>query len=151
MPSICPNEACPDVRDTGLAGVYRDGVDLCPTCGTGLQAVAVDTGGESGPEGPRLEVETWDTVGFVADRNLLPVMRSVLQAADIPFVVRNEFDQFASIYGAVASKLGLKVMAPAIAVPSDRVDEARALLTTPAQIDESFDVGEGDPDGGGVP
>jgi len=145
MASICPNENCPDVRETGLAGVYGDEMAQCPTCGTTLRAVALDSVDSGAPSGPHLEVPAWDTVGFVADRNLLPVMRSVLQAAGIPFVIRNEFDQFASVYGAVASKLGLKVAAPAIAVPSERVEEARALLTTPAEWDDEAATSEPDP------
>ena len=131
MPSICTNENCPDIESTGLAGIYKDGLTVCPSCSGALkpvdpEALGPDEHAEGGP--------TLDTVGFVTDRNLLPVMRSVLQAADIPFVVRNEFDQFASVFGAVMSKLGLKVTAPAILVPSDRVDEARTLLNTTAQV-----------------
>ena len=131
MPSICINENCPDIESTGLAGVYKDGLTVCPSCSGTLKPVDPNA---LGPEEDAEGGPTLDTVGFVTDRNLLPVMRSVLQAADIPFVVRNEYDQFASVFGAVMSKLGLKVTAPAILVPSDRVEEARTLLNTTAEV-----------------
>ena len=80
-----------------------------------------------------MEYVPMETICFVTKRGALPVMRSLLQAEGIRYVVRNELDELSSLYGAVSSSLGLRSGAPAIAVEKDRADEARTLLTTKAE------------------
>jgi hypothetical protein len=33
---FCPNRECPDVEESGAPGEYREGIVLCPKCGTRL-------------------------------------------------------------------------------------------------------------------
>lgn len=135
MRAYCPNEKCPDLVETGIAGVYHAKITDCPLCGATLVAIDEPAGDDSGAEnkGPHLEYVPMETICFVANRAALPVMRSLLQAEGIRHVVRNEFDELSSLYGAVASSLGMRSGAPAIAVEKDRADEARTLLTTKAE------------------
>jgi hypothetical protein len=135
MRAYCPNEKCIDIVETGIAGVYNTDIKDCPRCGTTLAAIEEPAGDEPGPdtEGPHMEYVPMETICFVTNRGALPVMRSLLQAEGIRYVVRNELDELSSLYGAVSSSLGLRSGAPAIAVQKDRADEARALLTTKAE------------------
>lgn len=135
MRAFCPNEKCSDLVETGIAGVYRADVTECPRCGTTLVPLDEPTDEEVpvDVESPRLEYVPMETICIVANRSTLPVMRSLLQAEGIRYVVRNELDELSSLYGAVASSLGLRSGAPAIAVEAGRADEARTLLTTRAE------------------
>lgn len=135
MRAFCPNEKCSDLVETGIAGVYRADVTECPRCGATLLPLDEPTDEDSATqaESPHLEYVPMETICIVANRSNLPVMRSLLQAEGIRYVVRNELDELSSLYGAVASSLGLRSGAPAIAVEADRAEEARTLLSTRAE------------------
>ena len=100
---------------------YRPGFDRCSECGVLLTA-------EPPPEEDHRAVEH-GTVFETSDSALIPVIKSVLQSADIPFnthgeVMTNLFPSQA--LGAVFSKHRGGVVS--FRVPVDRLDEARQLL-----------------------
>ena len=100
------------------------------------------------PQGdPDLElVEVFET----ADPTLLPVLRSALEAAGIPFYTEGEesFGLLPLSGGFVSNE---DPMAVEIHVPADRAEEARALISTAV---EGFSAGtalEGDEDSETLP
>ncbi|MFQ5526449.1 MAG: putative signal transducing protein [Thermoanaerobaculia bacterium] len=101
---------------------YREGFDRCSECGVPLDETPA-TGPGPGPD-PNLELVT---ILETADASAVPVVQSILQAAGIPFFVRDLHSlgmrPRGGFFGAASPELGA-----AIQVPADRVDEARALL-----------------------
>jgi len=67
------------------------------------------------------------------DSTLLPLIRSVLEAAGIPHVVQGEAHLFP--LGAAARNVTSRVLGASVLVPRSRSEEARALLETSAEPD----------------
>ena len=110
---------CPQCR-----AEFREEITACPDCEVSLVAVL--------PEIPDLLDEDLVSVLETADVAVLPVVKSLLRAADIPFVVQG--DGAVGVlpvgrvgFGGISS--GGHGLSAGILVPRDREEEARALLT----------------------
>ena len=106
---------CPDCR-----AEYREGFETCPDCEVQLVV-------ELPPEDPDADlVAVFET----ADVSLLPIVKSLLDAAEIPCVVQGE--EALSVlpvgrWGAGISQSG-RGLAATIRVEKARVEETEALL-----------------------
>jgi hypothetical protein len=96
-------------RSCGIA--YPDG-DRCPDCGADLLPAEQEL------------VAVLNT----SDSALLPVLKSVLDAAEIPYVVQG--DQAMGLFplGSFGGGLFRRVLGASILVPREREQEARELL-----------------------
>lgn len=120
---------CPDCR-----AEYREGVETCPDCEVRLVV-------ELPPEGPD---EDLVAIFETADVSLLPVVKSLLDSAEIPFVVQG--DEALSVlpvgrWGAGISQSG-RGLAATIRVDKARAQEAEELLRPLAEGELSGDSEE---------
>ena len=120
---------CPDCR-----AEYREGVETCPDCEVRLVV-------ELPPEGPD---EDLVAIFETADVSLLPVVKSLLDSAEIPFVVQG--DEALSVlpvgrWGAGISQSG-RGLAATIRVEKERAQEAEELLRPLAEGELSGDSEE---------
>jgi len=113
---------------------FKEGITQCADCGVPLT-----------PEAPREpEVPEYVTILETSDLSVIPVLKTALEGAGIPFRTRGEglMDIFpAETLGAPFHSSAGEVE---IRVPVDRAEEARELLDTAATV-------EGDPDAGTAP
>ena len=107
---------CPDCK-----AEYRTGVSRCPNCDVAL----VERLPERPPDDPADRLET---VLRTTDPGLLPIARTVLEAAGIPFVVQGEAALNYFPLGPAAARATGRVTGASILVPRERADEARELL-----------------------
>jgi len=130
---FCPNDACPDLLNTGLRSEYRDDVTQCPYCGATLVTDAPSDEPPSvdgHPPKPRVgDDETMEPVIEATDLTEVAVIKSILDGAGIPFVTIGE-DQFSAFRGAFAggSIFNPRARGVVFSVPSRMADEARTLL-----------------------
>ena len=131
MAMICPNPECPDQLHSGAPGEYVDGVTTCPVCGEALVTASEWEMRSFQPTetGAVLTEPELEAVFETNDPSEVPVIRSILEGADIPCTTRP---------GRRDARLGLfrpeSQFAPGSGlvrfwVPADRAEEARALLT----------------------
>jgi hypothetical protein len=99
---------------------YGVGAVACPRCGGRLQ--------EGTPGAARGEAADPVPVFETADSALLPVLKSVLDGAGLPYVVQG--DQIMGLLPLGPFGIGVRksVLGAVILVPRDRVAEARAVL-----------------------
>ena len=76
------------------------------------------------------------TVFRTSDSALLPVIRSVLDAASIPYVVQGEQGMGLFPRGTAGGGMFRRVLGASILVSADRADEARELLQEHGSSDE---------------
>jgi len=119
----CPNTACPDVKQTGIPGEYRDGIAQCPRCGCSLVPASPSSAEEAEeqdePREVSYEFEAFVPVWEVANRALVPLVHSLMDAAGIRYFIRDE-----NILHRLTALRGAEVF-----VDPSRVDEARAILS----------------------
>ena len=106
---------CPDCR-----AEYREGVETCPDCEVRLVAELP----------PERSDEDLVAIFETADVSLLPVVKSLLDSAEIPFIVQG--DEALSVlpvgrWGAGISQSG-RGLAATIRVDKERASEAEELL-----------------------
>ncbi len=118
---------CPDCH-----AEFVEGIERCPDCGTVLVAALP---GES-EEGAGELTEVFRS----ADAALIPVLKSVLEAAGIPHVVQGDEASGLFPLGDIGGGGDRRFLAAMFLVPEDRAEEARTLLEQTAQ-----EVGEADP------
>lgn len=138
---FCPNDECPDHLNTGLRSEYRADVERCPYCDTFLVADAPRTAqpDDDDPQKPRVgDDEVMEPVIEATDLPEVAVIKSVLDAAGIPYLTRGE-QRFGAFRGAFVSGsiLGPGSRGVVFTVPSRMAEEARALL-------EEFDENSGE-------
>ena len=139
---FCPNDDCPDFLDTQLRSEYREDIMRCPYCDTPLVAAAPPAAPpdeDDHPPKPRVgDDEAMEPVIEAADLTEVAVIKSVLDAAGIPYLANGE-QRFGAFRGAFVSGSILSPGSKGVifTVPSRMAEEARALL-------EEFD---GDPEG----
>ncbi len=88
---FCSNPECPDLVDGGVRGEYVEGVSVCPRCGAAL----VDVVAADSAEALRLvdgDVELV-SVFVTADGTESAVIRSLLEASGIPFMMNGTADR----------------------------------------------------------
>jgi len=140
----CPNRDCPDFKDTGKPGEYREGISLCPYCGTALVAedplrTAPPTREAGDPE-PVTDCERFgaataepggdelEPVFESSDPTEIPVVRSFLDAHGIPHVVVGE-ERFDAFRGSLSAfRFNPRAGVVAFMVPAEYAEIARALL-----------------------
>ncbi|MGH9380918.1 MAG: putative signal transducing protein [Thermoanaerobaculia bacterium] len=106
---------------------WREGITTCPDCDVPLV--------DSPPEPSRDDAELI-SVFETSDADTLPVVKSALDAAGIPYLVQGD-EAFGLLpAGGVSGFFGKQGLGVAILVPADRADEARELLAEDAQSDE---------------
>ena len=108
------------------------GAAVCPGCGARISAPPGDVGGK----------QTLVPVFATADSSLLSVVKTALEAAEIPFVVQGEGGMRLFPLGRFALGVRKRVLGATILVPDTVAEEAREFL-------ESFE--EGDPGCGDTP
>jgi hypothetical protein len=72
-----------------------------------------------------------------SDSNLLPVVKSVLDAAGIPYIVQGDQAMGLLPLGPFGGGVFSRVLGASVLVSADRADEARALLESFEQPDEA--------------
>ena len=110
---------------------FRDEITACPDCEV---ALVVEL-----PEVAEWSEEDLVSVMETADVAVLPVVKSVLQAANIPFVVQGDEAMGVLPVGQVGMggiSSGGHGLSAGILVPRDHEEEARALLTELPQPEE---------------
>lgn len=93
--------------------------------------------GEEGDAPPELSHEAPDLTPLhvAADADVLPVIKSVLAAAGIPYFVPGDEAEGLFPVGGLIGFFSDETLGTTILVPSDRADEARELLASEARID----------------
>lgn len=128
---FCPNRECPNAETTGEPAEYREGIVVCADCGATLV--------EAPPEWPEDEIvfESFVPVMTLDGAAMVSFAKSLLEAADIRFVVSNE--QMQDLFGVGRFGTGWSVVtgAPVVLVEPSRADEARDLLAT-MSVDPEF-------------
>lgn len=110
---------CPECRSE-----FRDEITTCPDCEISLVAEL--------PEMPEFSEEDLVSVLETANVAVLPVVKSLLRAAEIPFVVQGDEAMGVLPVGRVGLggiSSGGHGLSAGILVPKEREEEARALLT----------------------
>ena len=117
---------CPECR-----AEFRDEIVICPDCEISLVVEL--------PEEMKLSENDMILVLETADVAVLPVIKSLLRAAEIPFIVQGDEAMGVLPVG----KIGLGGMtskghglSAGILVSKDREQEARALLTELPEVEE---------------
>jgi len=105
---------CPECK-----GEFRSEIEVCPGCGVNLV----------------LDLSAAQSVELVSaletsDASLIPVVKSVLTAAGIPFVVQGEQAVGIDPVGSIAGAAGLRGLCAIVLVPADRKEEAQIVLET---------------------
>ena len=117
---------CPQCR-----AEFRDEITTCPDCEVSL-VVEV-------PKMPDLLAEDLVSVLETANVAVLPVVKSVLRGAEIPFVVQGDEAMGVLPVGRIGLggiSSGGHGLSAGILVPRDREEEARALLTELPELPE---------------
>ncbi len=131
VPKYCVNPACPDFEATGFHAEYVDGITVCPTCGEYLVDQLPDVSADNNAgtftrsTGGAAELAE---VHSSSDPSEIPIVKSMLEAAGIPCLIRGEegFDSFRGSRSAF--RYNPRAGAIVFLVPADLADDARALL-----------------------
>lgn len=140
---FCPNPDCPDLVASGVPGEYRQGIARCPVCGVDLvdgdprQRVDEMPNAAADAAEPPFVV----AVAEVDEPAEIDVVRSVLEGAEIPFVVEGGDRREAYRAGHALHRFHPLFGTLRFLVPQDYAEEARALLTV---VDDAADL-EPDP------
>jgi hypothetical protein len=105
---------CPECRSE-----YRDGIDVCAECGAALVEALPEA---AGPD-PEL-----DAVFTTADSTLLPIVKSVLDSAGIPYLVQGDETLGLFPLGRFGVGVSKRTLGAIVRVPTDRLEEAKELL-----------------------
>ncbi len=128
---FCVNPECPDYEATGFHAEYVDGVTVCPTCGEFLVDRLPDNAAGDDPRPASTSVGADDELIEVfssSDPSEIPIVKSMLEAAGIPCLIRGEegFDSFRGSRSAF--RYNPRAGAIVFLVPAALADDARALL-----------------------
>jgi hypothetical protein len=109
---------CPKCRSE-----YREGIYTCAECGVTLVS-----------EPPPAAVDELVPVLNTTDANLLPIVKSTLDAAGIPHLVQGE--EYLGLFplGRFATGVSKRALGAIVHVPADRADEARELLNGVTEV-----------------
>lgn len=117
---------CPECR-----AEFRDEIVVCPDCEVSLVSEL--------QAAPEFAEDDLVLIRETADVAVLPVIKSLLRAAEIPFIVQGDEAMGVLPVG----KIGLggitsrgHGLSAGILVPKDREEEARALLTELPDVEE---------------
>jgi hypothetical protein len=123
----CVNPDCPDYVETGQHPEFVPGVTVCPKCGEYLaESIPDDPAPRPTPDAaPDADFEpvyeSWDPTE-------VPIVKSLLDAAGIPYLVDGE-ERFDTFRGAKAAlRFNPRGASVFFLVPSHLAEDARALL-----------------------
>jgi len=125
---FCPNPECPDLELSGVRGEYADGVTICARCGAYLVDVVKpdrpvdDSGVEPLLEDPEAFFESWAPTE-------IPVIKSILEGAKIPYATRGENPFHGSWVDRGVFRLSPSGGAVVFLVPARHAEAVRDLLT----------------------
>ena len=138
----CPNPKCLDATETGVPAEYRDGIAECPSCNSALVASPPDWTivGDS-TTADSADLVTCVTVG---NASLLPYIKSILDGAGVPYLVKNEGVQHWIGWGTAVLGFNPITGPPVVMVEASRMDEATALLAEISQVSEDREDASGD-------
>ncbi|ANM30196.1 hypothetical protein ABI59_12350 [Acidobacteria bacterium Mor1] len=126
----CPNPDCPEEQDSDSPSEYRADIERCPGCETELvEQLPWDSAADppaAPAEAPPSDYETFVPVRSVPNQALIPLAKSILQAAGIRYYVRNE--RLGSMIPLPAVGVFSPFRFPEVTVEPGRADEARELL-----------------------
>jgi hypothetical protein len=105
---------CPDCRSE-----YRDGIYVCGECGTSLVASLPE---ESDTDSELVAAFT------TADSSLLPLVKSVLDSAGIPYLVQGDETLGLFPLGRFGVGVSKRTLGAIVRVPRARLEETRELL-----------------------
>jgi hypothetical protein len=117
---------CPKCREE-----YRSGFDVCADCGVQLVAELPDPGPEKGQ--PDIVLST---VLETSDAGLIAIAKSLLEDAEIPFMVQGENIQDLFGVGRFPGNMNVLVGPVGLRVNAQDKDEALAILE--GLMDDSF-------------
>ena len=134
----CPNPKCPDATETGVPAEYRAGISACPICNSALVASPPDLT----IDGDSTTADSADLVPCVTvgDASLLPYIKSILDGAGVPYLVKNEGVQHWIGWGTALLGFNPITGPPIVMVEASQKDEATALL---AEIPHACEDREG--------
>jgi len=107
---------------------YPEGV-TCPQCE--IELVPAEPADRSAQDDELVAVLR------TSDSTLMPVVKSVLDAAGIPYIVQGDQAMGLLPLGPFGGGVFSRVLGASVLVPADRADEARALLESFEQPDEA--------------
>lgn len=110
---------------------FREGVEECNQCGVGLQA--------NPPEEP--VVERWVKVLETSELDVIPIIKSALEAAGIPIATKGEGLMRLFPAHTLGAPLHGSAGEVQLMVPPDRAEEARRLIEEGVEVAE--DAGDG--------
>ncbi len=125
---FCVNRDCPDFEETGFFAEYVEGVYVCPRCGSPLEATPPDVPDDledADEESPELRLEpvfeSWDPAE-------VPVVKGLLEAADIPCLTEGA-ERFNALSGGRSPfRFNPRAGSVVFLVPEELAEEARGLL-----------------------
>ena len=120
---------CPE-----CGGEYREGFSECDDCGVALV---------ERPPSPSADDELV-SVFRSADAALLPVIKSVLASADIPFTVQGDEASGLFPFGSAGGGADARRLGAVVRVPASRAEEAEELLEEVSTDPPPADDGEND-------
>lgn len=135
----CPNSECPDMKLTGIAGRYRSETSVCPRCGSGLVEVRPEPPKEDeSVEGPTgyLDFEEFVPVLKMPNSTMIPLAKSLLNAAGIRYFIKNERVQDLHGHPRPSPSHYLSIYEPKIFVEPKRAQEAYDLLVMPDENEQ---------------
>lgn len=131
----CPNPDCPDRVEEGRAGEYVDGVVTCPRCGATLVEA------ELLPPLPMIDDDEVETVLVTADATEAAVIRSLLEASSIPYLVDGLADH--EVLGLAGAGVGIAGQGGlAFKVREADVAAVRELLAGAVELPAEVDVAD---------
>jgi len=110
---------------------YRTGFDVCADCGVQL----VDEQPEPEPERDRHDIEL-STVLETSDAGLIAIAKSLLEDAEIPFMVRGEHIQ--DLFGAGRFPGNINVLVGPVELTVNTRDKDEALAILQDLMNDSF-------------
>lgn len=128
---------CPECRSE-----LREGFTRCSECDVDLVATLP----EEAEIGKDHQAEIYEIVFETSEVDLLPLYKSVLDSAKIPYLTQGE--DMANLYPGLGLTLTPQHTAEVlIQVPADRAAEARELLSAVSEVDDAAaeELDEGEP------
>jgi hypothetical protein len=123
----CVNPECPDFVETGQHPEFVHGVTVCPKCGEYLSESIPDDAAQP-PKAEASPDVDFEPVFESWDPTELPIVKSLLDAAGIPYLVDGE-ERFDTFRGAKAAmRFNPRGASVFFLVPAHLAEDARALL-----------------------
>jgi len=118
----CPNQDCEDALETGVPAEFREGIAICPLCGSLLVSYPPEW---EKPPAANLE---WVHCLTLGDNSLLPQVKAVLDSAEVRYFVKDDGVQHLIGLGTAALGFNPITGPPVLMVEADDLERAKVLL-----------------------